>query len=481
MNRILVFFVSFIIIFGCSSSRIFSTPKISDENTQGYTIGFSIKGEKNKDALLVMHYGTNKYSVDTAKIDQKGNAVFTGDRPLIPGMYLIAIDEGQILDFLISDTVNQKFKVSITKGKYLETLSFQDSPENETFADYSRFLIKRQKRESELSSKISDPQLSESINEEIKSLEKQTEEKVAEIKAKFPGSLLESVATAMNTTHPDKNEVPKSSDSAKRYLYEFYKNHYWDKLTLQDKRMQNTPILIPAIDNYFKNMIPVNPDSIIHAVDFLLLKTGNDTAMTRFLAAHFFNNYMASKIMGMENVVIHIIDNYYLSGKIHVKDETFLKKITEYADKNRATLIGKQAQNLKMETVTGSAESLYDIDAPYILVCFYESSCDHCRQEMPKIYKVFQLFKDRGLAGFCVFTQRDKNEWLKFVSENQLTDWINVWDPKNENDFRVSYSVYTVPQVYVLDKNRKIVGRGLESMSLAQLLNHLMKNLEPKQ
>lgn len=183
----------------------------------------------------------------------------------------------------------------------------------------------------------------------------------------------------------------------------------------------------------------------------------------------------------MENVVIHIIDNYYLTGKVYVKDETFLQKITEHAAKNRETLIGKKAKDLKMETINGGAESLYDIDAPYIIVCFYESSCDHCRQEIPKIYELFQKFKDKGLAGFCVYTQRDKNEWVKFVKEHNLTDWINVWDPRNENDYRVLYSVYSVPQVYVLDRNKKIVGRGLENISLAQLLNHLMKRLEAKQ
>jgi peroxiredoxin len=449
-------------------------------NAQGYTIRFSIKGDKNKSALLVMYYGTNKYSMDTTQIDKKGNAVFTGDKPLVPGMYLIAIDGTQILDFLISDTVNQNFDISVAKDKYFETLSFKNSPENEAFADYSRFLLKRQKRENELNSKISDAQSSELIDEEVKSWEKQTIEKVEEIKTKFPGSLLESVAMAMNPLHPDKNEVPKSSDSAKRYLFEFYKNHYWDHLTLTDKRMQNTPILIPAIDNYFKNMVLQTPDSLIRAVDLVLSKAESDSAMMKFLTAHIFNNYIASKIMGMENVIIHIIDNYYLSGKVPIKDEDFIKKIIEYADKRREALIGKQGSDLKMETINGSAESLYDIDAPYTVVCFYESTCDHCRQEIPKIYHVFQSLKDRGLAGFCVYTQKNKNEWMKFVSENQLTDWTNVWDPNNDNNFRFAYSVYSVPQVYVLDRNKKIVGRGLDSLSLAQLLHHLMKNIEAK-
>jgi peroxiredoxin len=292
---------------------------------------------------------------------------------------------------------------------------------------------------------------------------------------------MESVAMAMNPLHPDKNKIPKSSDSARRYLYEFYKGHYWDHLTLTDKRMQNTPILIPAIDNYFKNMVLQTPDSLIRAIDLVLSKAESDSVMMKFITAHLFNNYVVSKIMGMENVVVHIIDNYYLAGKAPTNDEKFLKSIIEYADKHRETLIGKQGGNLKMETLNGGAESLYDIDAPYILVCFYEATCDHCRKEIPKIYSVFQSFKDKGLAGFCVYTQKDKNEWTKFVSEHQLTDWTNTWDPKNENNIRFKYSVYSVPQVYVLDKDKKIIGRGLESLSLAQLLNHLLKDPEPKQ
>jgi peroxiredoxin/predicted CopG family antitoxin len=449
---------------------------VTTMEAQGYSIRFAIKGEKNKDALLAMHFGSNKYSIDTARIDRKGNAVFTDVKPLVPGMYLIAIDGAQILDFLISDTVNQNFGISVTKDKYFESLAFQDSPENEAFADYSRFLIDRQKRESELGGKLSGTESSEAMDEEIKLWEKRTEEKVADIQAKYPGSLLESVAMAMNPMHPDKKDVPSSPDSARRYLFEFYKAHYWDRLTLSDRRMQNTPILVPSFDGYFKNMVLPIPDSIIRAVDFVLSKAESDSAMMRFLTARLFNQYIASKIMGMENVVVHIIDNYYLAGKVHFHDESFVTKIIEYADKRRETLIGKQARNLKMESINGVAESLFDIDAPYILVCFYESSCDHCRNEIPKIYKVYESFKDRGLAGFCVYTQKDKNDWLKFVSEHQLTDWINVWDPKNESDFRFAYSVYSVPQVYVLDKDRKIIGRGLESVSLSQMLNHVMKN-----
>ncbi|MDR2773151.1 MAG: hypothetical protein LBC19_00155, partial [Tannerella sp.] len=100
----------------------------------------------------------------------------------------------------------------------------------------------------------------------------------------------------------------------------------------------------------------------------------------------------------------------------------------------------------------------------------------HCQNEIPEIYKVFKKYKNRGLAGFCVYTRDNKEEWVDFLSRHKLTDWINVWDPANKNDYRIAYSLYSVPQVYVLDKDKKIVGRGLESASLSKLLNQLIKN-----
>jgi peroxiredoxin len=250
-----------------------------------------------------------------------------------------------------------------------------------------------------------------------------------------------------------------------------------------EKKATYSPGNVDSIDSYFDNNVPQITDSIIRAVDSALSKVENDTATMKFLTRYIFDKYLrlinsndSSKMMGLENIVIHIIDNYYLSGKVDIDDAKFVGEIAEYADKNRATLIGQQAKNLKMETINGGAEALYDIDSPYILLCFFDASCAHCQHEIPEIYKIFKKFKNRGLSGFCVYTRDDKQEWLEFVSKYELTDWINAWDPANENDFRAAYSLYFMPQVYVLDKDKKIVGHRLESASLAQLLNQIIKN-----
>lgn len=471
-NRFLFFLTGLLSVTACSSVRPVSpSPATVSGKNASYNIELTIAGEKNRNIVLGRYAGKNTYPIDTLATDKNGKVRFSGSKPLVPGMYTIISGKKNIFDFLISDTVNQKFAISATKDRYSETLSFKNSPENETFAAYSRFIVKKQKREKDLTdnAKNGNPP----ADAEIESMTAQADMMETEIKAKFPGSLLESVAMAMNPAHPEKGGIPDD---------DFYRKHYWDKLNLTDKRMQNTPLLVPSIDRYFDNIVIQFHDSIIQAVDFVLSKAAGDTSMTKFLAGYIFDRYLNladgsgdSYITGTENIAVHIIDSYYLAGKVNIEDEKFIKDITDYASRNRETLIGKKAAELKMETIAGGAESLYDIDSPYVLLCFFDAMCSHCRKEIPAVYKVFQKYKDRGLAGFCVYTYSNRKEWMEFVSKNQLTDWINAWDPANENNFRIAYSIYSVPQIYVLDKDKKIVGRGLEGASLARLLNRLIK------
>jgi peroxiredoxin len=467
MNRTLFALTLLTIVVACAPIREIARPPLPTESA--YRIDVSIKGEKNRAIRLCKYYGTDIVTVNTAVLDNKGTAIFSGDSPLIPGMYAVVSREVTAFDFLISDTVNQHFGISTTKNKYLETLSFNGSAENELFADYSRRIYERKKKEIRPFHSAA----------ELESLTLQIDAKESEIATKFHGSLLQSVASAMNPVRPNGNISVQG-------LSEFRVRHYWDKLQLSDRRILNTPILASAIDEYFDTMIAPIHDSIICAIDFVMSKAASDTATTNFMAKYLFDKYInysndnnESQLTGAENVAVHIVDNYYRTERAIAHDPQFSDQIFSYADRIRPTLIGKQAKELRMETITGGAESLYDINSPYVAVCFFDVACHLCRQEIPEIYKVFQRFKERGLTVFCVYVRDNRAEWLEFVSQHKLTGWLNVWDPKNTNDFRIAYSLYSVPQIYLLDANKTIIGRGLNAVSLTRLLNDLITHPTP--
>ncbi|MFM9587679.1 hypothetical protein, partial [Streptomyces caniscabiei] len=55
------------------------------------------------------------------------------------------------------------------------------------------------------------------------------------------------------------------------YPYYFVKNHYWDGISFNDDRLLRTPFFEPKIDEYYKNYVSPNPDSIIQEVKMMLL------------------------------------------------------------------------------------------------------------------------------------------------------------------------------------------------------------------
>jgi hypothetical protein len=51
-----------------------------------YEIKANIKPFKQGYLFLAHHYGKKQYLIDSAKIDEQGNAVFTGKEPLMGGV-----------------------------------------------------------------------------------------------------------------------------------------------------------------------------------------------------------------------------------------------------------------------------------------------------------------------------------------------------------------------------------------------------------
>ena len=49
---------------------------------------------------------------------------------------------------------------------------------------------------------------------------------------------------------------------------------------------------------------------------------------------------------------------------------------------------------------------------------------------------------------------------------------MNLTDLKSLN-FRKTYDIFSTPQVYLIDKEKKIIGKKLDALTLATMLEHL--------
>ena len=99
---------------------------------------------------------------------------------------------------------------------------------------------------------------------------------------------------------------------------------------------------------------------------------------------------------------------------------------------------------------------------------------------------MYQELKDMNvdIEFIAVGTNLENDKWKKFISKNQLK-WINLSDfpEANENpkkylfekrvtdlkslNFRKTYDIFSTPQVYLLDANKKIIGLWKKSPTQA--------------
>ena len=89
-----------------------------------------------------------------------------------------------------------------------------------------------------------------------------------------------------------------------------------------------------------------------------------------------------------------------------------------------------------------------------------------------------------NLKIFAVLTpdgkQNVKPEWLIFIKEHNISDWTHVYKTKEMEDadfaaqrpgFRQLYDITMTPTIYLLDKDKRIIGKRLTLLQLNDLLN----------
>lgn len=456
-------------------------------NAQGYHITAQVDGLRDSTVLLAVYSGANKYARDTAKTDSNGRAVFTNNTPLAGGMYMLVAGHTQLCDFLISDEQSQQFAIHYKKAddsSPVEVL-FKDSPENTAFIEFQKFMGKRQADSRRLREQAQkDSTFRAAAVDSLKRIAEEEKAYAAGVVEQWKGKLLATLARSVQPP-PQAPEPAIPDDHPQRdsirwvYYFQWEKDHFFDNIDFADARLLNTPVFEPNFDAYFNTKIAQHPDTVIAAVRRILDKAKAHDDMFMYCLGHLFNTYIQWKALsitphyaiGMEAVVVDLITNYYLAGeaKWAEKDTTFMRQIREYARFNRHSLVGMPARDLQMQQLTGQYTSLYDIQSTYTLLIFFDTNCGHCQKEIPLIYETYRQFRDKGLRVFCVYIGRDGPEWQKFVEKHGL-DWINVWDPYETTNFREIYTVQTTPQLYLLNKDKKIIARRVTHDLLEQLM-----------
>jgi thiol-disulfide isomerase/thioredoxin len=462
---------------------------------QGYRIEIDISGLSGDTVILGEYFTSRMIPKDTLVLDQKGSGVFMGAESFQGGLYLVYINPEKYFDFLLGD--NQMLTIRADISDLPGSITFEGSEDNMVFQEYKNFL---QVKRSELTSQQSllaeavSMQDSSNIRENQKRINKEMETYMNELEKEHSSLFVSEFVGATREPFPPEELLTgnRRQDDSIRFFY--YKNHYFDRFDPFNIRLLHTPIYEGKITNYISRAVAQHPDSLVIAVDFLLEGAKTDNEMYRYMLITLFNRFAESKFMGMDVVYFHIAENYYIPDATWSSPE-FITKLKENLDKNKPTLIGQKAPNLIMRKVPpehfqmaeqdtlikrdphiGEDFFTNDVEASYTILYFWEGDCGHCKTATPALYEAYSRLKDKGvevLSVHVINTIEGKEIWVDFVNEHQLYDWVNCWSPYN-NDFRILFNLQSYPQLFILDKDKKIVAKRVTPEQAEQIINNLI-------
>ena len=159
----------FIFILLIASSNTFSQYKISD-----YEIKIKFKNLKDTVCFLGFHFGNNKYVRDTARVDNKGVAIFKGSKPLESGIYLIIIPSKNFFEFIFTE---KYISIEADTTDFIDKMKVVSSAENKVFYDYLKFMkdkhIERYKFEENMKKHMSNKDSAAVISKNISLIDTQ--------------------------------------------------------------------------------------------------------------------------------------------------------------------------------------------------------------------------------------------------------------------------------------------------------------------
>lgn len=137
--------------------------------------------------------------------------------------------------------------------------------------------------------------------------------------------------------------------------------------------------------------------------------------------------------------------------------------------------VGGLAPEIQLKTMDGADIKLSSLRGKIVLIDFWASWCGPCRKENPNVVNLYNQYKNKGFEIFGVSLDDNPDKWKAAVQKDGLI-WKHGSDLRGwQNIAAQTYQVNSIPFTVLLDKNGRIIAKGLRGEELANKLAELLK------
>jgi thiol-disulfide isomerase/thioredoxin len=322
-----------------------------------------------------------------------------------------------------------------------------------------------------------DETVKKELSEQLKNISTLVSANRSAIAKSNPTLFIGTLYLAMEEVKAIELEQNINKEEARKNQYLWMREHYWDNVTMSEDGLMLSPVFHNKLKDYFDNyMIPV-PDSAIAMADVLInrIEKGGSKEQYKYTIHYLLRYFEESKYMCMDKALWHMAKNYYCAGKAFWADSAYVAKMCEESNKMEPTLCDVLAPEMSMPDTTFTKRiSMQAIDKPVTVLVFWDINCGHCKKEMPIIKAMYDSMTNEHFEIYAVYTQGDWEGWKKRLAEEKY-DFINVANAFGDDKFREYYNIRTTPQIFVLDKDKKIRFKKIGAHDIANTIQFLLE------
>jgi thiol-disulfide isomerase/thioredoxin len=124
------------------------------------------------------------------------------------------------------------------------------------------------------------------------------------------------------------------------------------------------------------------------------------------------------------------------------------------------TAVGRSLPDFQLKDIAISS-----LRGKYVLVDFWASWSAPCRADHKRLAQTYAAYKNKGLEILSVSADKDPTAWQQAIS-SEGSNWLHA----NNRDIYRWYAISSFPMNFLIDREGKIVARGIHGKELDQLL-----------
>jgi thiol-disulfide isomerase/thioredoxin len=159
----------------------------------------------------------------------------------------------------------------------------------------------------------------------------------------------------------------------------------------------------------------------------------------------------------------------------HYPNSGFAKSFVSRVEQMKTTAIGSLAPEINLPSPSGELIPLSSLRGKVVLIDFWASWCGPCRKENPNVVAMYNELKSKGFDIYSVSLDKDKAAWERAIAQDGLVWKSHVSDLAYWSSVVVKqYGFQGIPFTVLIDKEGKIVAKGLRGEALENAVKQLL-------